>query len=168
MRNIFLSLLSLLSLNAIYATYDPNDWIECDKIYINALSPVQNQAVFVNSYTGAGEDAGNWETIDLSDQLPSTAKAVMLAGRLLITHGTSSETADLQISFRAKGETTDYYHIGQTIEASIGDGQRSGMAVWVPLDENQCFEYKWTRTNTGQWPTWSAYGINLNISAWAE
>lgn len=126
-----------------------------------------NQAVFVNTYTGVGPAKGVWNKINVSAYVPVGTKAIHLSGLLIITHGSTAETADLVVKFRKVGGTDDHYH-AQCIEAATGGGQRSTMATWVPLDENLEFEMKYTVTNpNATWPTYSAYGINLSIDAYA-
>ena len=91
-------------------------------------------ALFVNSYTPTGPASGSWQTISLSSLgIPTNAKSVFLSGMLIITHGTTAQTCDLTIAFRAPGDTLAAgNYIGQTIEAAIGSGQRSTMSTWAP------------------------------------
>ena len=65
---------------------------------------------------------------------------MFLSGILIMTHGTSLETADLNISFRSVENdelcpTPQTYksvqYIGQAVEASVGNGQRSNMETCV-------------------------------------
>lgn len=169
MKKLILSLLFLLSLTCADATYNSADWVECDTLHVAAHSPLQERVIFLNSYTGQGVNPNTWIDVDLSDILPSTAKAAFLNGIMIITHGTTVETADLHFHLRAKGETEDVTYCGQTIEAAIGNGQRSTAAYWVPLDENQVFQFKYWHPNSGaSYPSYSAYGLNFNVGAWAE
>lgn len=124
--------------------------------------------IFTNTYTGIGAaDEGKWIRVPVSNfGIPSDAKAVFLSGILIITHGTTPQTCDLTISTRAFGDTmSEDFYIGQVIEASSGNGQRSTMATWVPVKNGQ-FEYFWKRSTHGQWPSECAYGINLTLQAY--
>ena len=150
------------------ATYNPDDWIPLTTITVPKHAPSQQQVIFVNSYEEIGPLAGEWHTIDVSNLVPEEAKAIFLEGILIITHGFSTETANLQIFFRADGVTDYYIYPGQVIEASSENGQRSPMSLWIPLSKDKKFQFKWTRTNPGQWPIWSAYGINLWLNAWGK
>lgn len=161
-------LCTFLLISHLTATFNASDWIDITKIHISKKSPTQQQVIFVNSFTEVGPIANTWHIVDMSNDLPEEAKAVNLVGILIITHGLNSETADLELFFRAYGETDYYLYTGQVIEASIYNGQRSTMSVWIPLSSDKKFEFYWTRTNAGQYPSWSAYGINLSLNAWAE
>ncbi len=164
---IFLLFFIALHINC-HCTYVPTDWQEITTVGVSRNSPTQQQAIFVNSYTGVGPVAGAWHTVDVSDMVPVGTKCIFVSGLLIITHGTTAETANLTISFRRYGETENYYYIGQTIEVDTQGGQRSTMSCWIPLSEDLKFDFFWTRTNTGQWPTYSAYGINLSLNAWGK
>lgn len=128
----------------------------------------QNPVIFVNSYTNAGALPDVWTTVDLSAIVPVGTKSVCLDGILIITHGNTSETADLTVSFRLPSETYEYGYIMQTIEASILNGQRSNASTWVSLDDNRCFQYKWSKSTSGTYPTNSSYGINLSVTAYVR
>lgn len=140
------------------------DWVEGSIAGVrndNSKAPI---AVFVNSYTPAGPGAGQWVSIDTAPMgIPADAKAVFLSGVLIITHGTTQQTCDLQVSLRAPGDQLNAgNYIGQTIEASVGNGMRSNMSSWVPV-KNGHFEFWWYRSTYGQWPSECAYGINLSL-----
>lgn len=145
------------------------------KLHVVMGSPRQTIGpVFANSYTGLGPIANQWKLVDLTQWgVPTTARWAFFTGFLIITHGSTAETADLQVTLRATGDTgvtctyTSPWYIGQTVEAAIGGGQRSNMAVWVPL-VNGTFEWCWTRSTAGTWPANSAYGVNLSLEAYAE
>ena len=121
--------------------------------------------IFFNTYTGAGMTqfpVDTWVTVDcVPFGVPADAVAVFLCGLMVITHGTTAETADLQVTFRAPGDTVaSNQYIGQTIEASVGNGQRSNLATWVPLVDGK-FQMYWHKSTPGTWPTNSSYTINL-------
>lgn len=127
----------------------------------------QNPVIFLNTYTGVGATRNTWTTVDLSEIVPSGTKSVCLDGILIITHGTSSETADLMVHFRKPSETYEYGYIMQTVETAVGSGQRSNASVWVSLDENRCFQYKWnTQYPVNSYPSYSSYGLNLTLTAY--
>jgi len=146
--------------------FDSNQWLDASRILIPKTAPSSEiQAVFFNSYTGVGGARDTWQTVDLSSVLPSNAVAIHVTGILIITHGSNAETADLTIYFRRdSNEPSNQNH--QCIEAAIGNGQRSTMACWIPLTESFTFDWKWmTASYNGAWPSWSAYGANLQIDA---
>ena len=156
------SLLSLMS--PVFA-----EWVSGSvKVYAPSPSDAP-MGVFFNSYTGAGAAVNTWTTVDLSDVVPDNTIAVYLTGILIITHGTKQETADMHMFFR-QDQSYDpkgrYTH--QVIEASSRNGQRSTMGVWVALDANKRFQYKWEtgpESIYGQYPAYSAYGANLLVNA---
>ena len=158
--------LFLSSFTYAHAQYNPADWIPLTKIFVSYHAPTQQQAVFVNTYTGVGAPPNQWNTVSVAGLVDPAATAINLTGILIITHGLSDEDANLEIFFRRTGETNDYLYTGQVIEPFVGGGQRSTMSCWVPLSSAQEFDFYFTKTNPGQWPTWSAYGINLSINAW--
>lgn len=106
-------------------------------IFLNTVSPT-------NSWVPRSMAKDTWHTIDVSGapwSVPLDAKAVFLAGMLIISHGHSSPTADIWATFRAPGDTLDptAYQI-QAIEAAPSQGQRSTCALWVPVKEGK-FEF---------------------------
>jgi hypothetical protein len=124
----------------------------------------------------AGCAPATWCKVAVSDYgLPKDTKAVFLSGILIITHGMTPETADLKVGLRAFGDVTDpetispggVWYDGQTVEAAVGNGQRSTMSTWVPVRDG-AFEFRWERSTGGQWPTNSSYGVNLTIQAHAR
>lgn len=133
------------------------------------------QAVFSNNYTGAGTPFNSWQTIDVttlcdgvSSCLPATTKSIFVTGILLITHGTTNESCDLNFSARAYGDTMhEANSICQAVEAHIGGGQRSGCATWIPVVDGKFQVYQ--KTNTpGTWPTNCSYGVNLVVQAYVD
>lgn len=132
----------------------------------NSKAPI---AIFVNTYTNTGPTEAVWNRLSLASLgVPSDAKGVFLSGILIITHGTTVQTCDLTISFRAPGDTIDAgNYIGQTIEAAVGSGQRSNMSTWAPARNGE-IEFYWKRNTPGQWPTECSYGINLSAQAYVR
>ncbi|MCK4521912.1 MAG: hypothetical protein KAU20_05020 [Nanoarchaeota archaeon] len=129
----------------------------------------QNPVIFINTYSGAGvteHPEGEWSEVDLTGIVPEGTKSVRLDGILLITQGTTAESADLTVAFRAVGETYNYTYNMQCIEASIGNGQRSNAGTFVAVDDDLCFEMKWNRSTQGQYPLHCSYGINLGLTAY--
>ncbi|MBV1693669.1 MAG: hypothetical protein KGP27_04325 [Hyphomicrobiales bacterium] len=125
----------------------------------------------VGAQTPVGpQQNGVWVQFDLTPWgVPPDARAVFLAGLLIITHGTRTETANLDIAFRAPGDTTAQCgnKIGQSVEAHVGGGQRQTMSLWVPVVDG-LVEMCMTRSTLGQWPTTSAYAATFTIQAWAK
>ena len=132
----------------------------------NSKSPI---AIFVNTYAGIGVANGVWTRVKVADWgIPADAKSVFLAGLLIITHGTTAQTCNITITFRAPDNTlTAGNYIGQTIEAATGGGQRSNMATWTPVKNGE-IEFLWQRGTTGQWPTECAYAINLSAQSYVR
>lgn len=147
-----------------------NSWTECTTIGVPTDNSKQPNAIFVNSYSGSGPSSGSWHEIDISDKIPEDTKAVFLSGVLIITHGTTSEIANLTIGFRAPGSSFDpngQNYIGQCIEANTTGGQRSTFATWVPVIDGK-FEFRWDRPTTANYPIYSAYGVNLSLQAYVK
>lgn len=117
-----------------------------------------------------GPQPDTWTTVDLNPLgVPREAITAFLAGLLIITHGEAVEIADLRISFRHLGDTsvplTTYE--SQTLEADTTGGQRSGVALWVPV-VNGFIEYAYHVGTTGIYPAHSTYAINLVLQAWGK
>lgn len=111
-----------------------------------------------------------WHTVDLTAAgIPADAKAAFLSGMLIITHGTTVETADIHLTFREHGDASADVtkYIAQSCEAHVGGGQRSTMATWVPLKDGK-FDFSYHIATPGAWPTNSAYGINLSVQMWGR
>lgn len=144
-------------------------WVEGSVVGVrddNSKAPIP---IFINSYTNYGPASGMWHRISLESMgIPADAKGVFLSGILIITHGTTTQTCDLTISFRAPGDTIDAgNYIGQTIEAITGSGQRSNMSTWAPARNGE-IEFYWKRNTTGQWPSECSYGINLSAQSYVR
>ena len=94
---------------------------------------------------------------------------------LILTHGSVSESVDLQLTFRKPGDNAALCSkmIGQTVEAHVGGGQRSGLAVWVPVDNgviNWCYRrmVNGVMSDAGSWPDYTSVGGNLSVLGWAR
>lgn len=161
-------------------------WIEGSTIAIRAGNTKYPSAIFLNTYTGTGivqprclvggEYAGycqpaippdTWTRIDLQDLgLPFGTAGVFLSGILIITHGKTPETCNLTVSFRAPGDDLPLNaYSGQTLEAVMGSGSRTNMAVWVPT-VNEAIEFAWHRSTSDDYPTHCAYAVNLSLQAY--
>lgn len=160
MKMFYLLFLISLKLHAF-------EWVDGYQMHVITPSvSAAPQAVFFNSYTGAGAKINQWKTVNLIDVLPSNTVAIHVTGMLIITHGKEKEIADLKIYFRNNDSYDphgNYRH--QVIESSEGDGQRSTMSAWIALKDN-AFQYKWEINNSlGTYPAKSSYGGNLVIDA---
>ena len=164
MRILFLILLLMG-----FSTPAAADWIEGSLIGVPLDNPKIPVAVFLNSYTGDGAQAGQWVEIDLTEQgIPDDTLAVFLSGLLIITHGTTGELCNLTVSFRAPGDDLSAAnYLGQAIEAHNGGGQRSTFATWVPVFDRR-FEFRWDRGTGGQYPAHCAYAVNLSLQAYVR
>lgn len=134
----------------------------CNAVYVQTHLP---------SGTNEGPQAQNTPiTVDLTPfGVASDAKVAFLSGVLTITHGTTTETADLKITFAAadEGPMDCGKYLGQTIESAVGGGQRSNMATWVPLTSAR-FRFCYSLSTPGAWPANSSYAINLSLQAWGR
>lgn len=114
--------------------------------------------------------AGVWHRVDLKKYgVAADAKAAFLSGMLIITHGTTVETADMTLTARSPGDNASdcNKYLGQAIEASVGNGIRSNASFWVPLVNGE-FDWCWKPSTGGVWPTNSAYGGNFSLLAWVR
>lgn len=161
MKKIILLMVGLVSL--MFGSF-----VEGNRIGVPLKSPTQsNPIIFLNTVTGVGATWNQWTTVDMTGKVPADTKAIRLDGILIISHGSSSETADLMVHFRKTNDTSfPYTYIMQTIETDIGAGQRSNAGTWVALDENLTFQYKWNVNQLGTYPQYSSYGINLSMTAY--
>lgn len=147
-------------------SFNNADWLDFNKLLVPKFGPAsQLMPIFFNSYTGAGGASGIWNTVDVSNDVHESTVAIHLTGMLIITHGTTAETADLRIHFRQDSAQPGSY-IHQVIETSVTSGQRSTMACWIPLTSEKKFDWKWeTQYPPGIYPSYSAFGGNLQIDA---
>lgn len=178
--------------------YHPNDWIELSKVYVSKQSPTQEYRVlWMNTYSqalypvsinypfpgdwseedrwmeryqwmGKSYPDNEWITASVADRVPENAKAIFLVGRLIVSNGHVAQTGSMTLAFRRKGESREFQPPHQACVCSVPECARSGVSVWVPLDENKEFEFKWTRSSFGPWPENPAYGMSLSLNAWAE
>lgn len=146
-------------------------FIEGGIIGVIANAPAgQQPPIFINTYTGDGMTQfpeGQWVDVDVSAYVPADAIAVRLDGLLIISHGTTTETADLTVAFRTD-TTNSYSYTMQCVETAVGSGQRTDAGTWVALSAAKKFQMKWTRSTGGSYPTNSAYGINLSLTAYVR
>lgn len=151
------------------APFDESKWVTATSIAFPKERPNYTSGVFFNSFTGVGAHQGEWITEDLTGRVPEGTKAVFLSGIAIITHGTTRETADLQLSFRRTGSEEDARYLWQVCETDPNSGQRSGIALWVSLNDDLCFDWRaeWPERQI-QYPCFSAYGLNLCINAFAK
>lgn len=134
----------------------PGDWSEHDK--------------WMERYGWVGKSYpdNEWITVSVADRVPDRAKAIFLTGRLIVSNGSKPVTGNMTLAFRRKGETKEFRYQHQACICNSPENARSGVAVWVPLDKNKEFEFKWTRSTFSQWPEQPAYGMNLSLNAWGE
>lgn len=139
-------------------------WVEGTVVGVRDDNSKAPLGVFFSTYPSTGHATGVWHTIDVTSKgVPVEAKSIFLSGILIITHGINSQQCDLTVSLRAPGDTLNAgNYIGQTFEASIGNGMRSNMSSRVPLVNGQ-FEIQWNYSGNGQWPNYCSYGVNLSI-----
>lgn len=154
----------------------PLPWLKVNEFYVTP-SPSRmygpDNAVYVQTRLPSNygpQQTGVWHKSDLKPLgVSADAVAAFLSGLLIITHGTAEEIADIRVAFRRPGDTdcdTSKY-LGQSCEAHIGGGQRSGLATWVPLTNGE-FEFCYQIATPGAYPQNSAYAINLSLQAWAR
>lgn len=196
-RFILATLLALTSIAIARAEPPtlPLPWVKLSEIYytpsqarlygsggasINCGKPVTHtnpcNAVYVQTHlpTGSNEGPQAQNTPHVVDLVPygvaEDAKVAWLSGLLIITHGSSSEIADIMVSFAAENDAAFNCskYIGQTIEAATGSGQRSNFSTMVPLTNGKFkFCYR-LATPGGQYPSQSSYAINLSLQAWGR
>lgn len=197
MRRSALSLfafLAFLSSALAEPPANPMPWVKLSELYYtptqarlygantgqNCLTTICNALYVQTRISGAGNNYGQQSintptTVDLTQppyNLPTDAKVAFLSGMLIITHGTSSETADIHVTVGADGDpnfecNAQTRYLGQTIEASVGNGQRSNAAFWTPLTNGK-FKFCYWVATPGSWPTNSAYGLNFSLQMWGR
>ena len=109
-----------------------------------------------------------WITVSVSDRVPESAKTIFLTGIMIVSNGHIAQTGNMTLSFRRKGEEKDFAYQHQTCICKVPECARSCIAVWVPLNEDKEFEFKWTRSTFGPWPSHPSYGMSLSLNAWGE
>lgn len=138
---------------------DPQPWTGV-YVRVNVSDPYPDPALV----------PGTWYIVDLAPfGVAADAKAAFLSGLLIITHGTTPETADLHITFARPDDAVANCskYIGQAIEPFVGGGQRSNMATWVPLVGGK-FKFCFNTATGGTSPANSAYAVNLTLQAWGR
>ncbi len=157
-------------------TFDASKWVCAEQVYVPKGPPPY--PVFLNTANGIGVTTpyngkifarNAWTRVDLGDLVPEDCKAVFLTGILIITHGTSGETADLTINLKPPSSTENPLNYeGQVIEPFTGGGQRSPYASWVGV-ENRQFDFWWNAGPAfGSYPDWSSYGVSLQLQQFAR
>lgn len=149
-------------------------WNKSTEFYSRKTATSLTSEIFGNSYTGQVIPAqcstpGQWCLIEFPETLiDNDAKAVFLAGILILTRGSTDETADLTIAFRTPGDTskTCGHYVGQAV-ISLFTGERTNFAAWMPV-VNRKLEFCWQRSTGGNWPTNTSYGFNLALQAWVK
>ncbi len=151
------------------ATASAGGWIEGSQIGVRTDNSKNPNAIFVNTGTPAGPVENTWHRIKVADLgIPEDAKSVFLAGLLIITQGNTYQTCAIHITFRAPGDAMIAgNYIGQAVEANMGNGIRSNMATWTPVNDGE-IEFYWYRTSYGPYPYECAYGINLSAQAYVR
>lgn len=119
-------------------------------------------------WAGKSYPDNEWVTVSVADRVPENAKAIFLTGRLIVSNGHIAQTGNMTVTFRRKGETREFAYQHQACICNVPECARSCLAVWVPLNEDKEFEFKWTRSTFGQWPEHPAYGMSLSLNAWGE
>lgn len=156
-----------------FTLYETNPgFIEGSIIGVVRESPTQNlPVIYFNTYTGEGVNQhpeGQWHRVNVSHLVPVGTKAIHLTGRFIITQGYYGGTSNLLAYFRKTGIDTNYEYNHQCIETHTGGGQRSTMAVWVPLDGQGYFDFKWSKNVIGLWPDYPTFAIGLNVDAYVR
>ncbi len=189
--NIFLASCVLLSL------FNPDNWTELSKVHVTKNAPTQEERVlWMNTYSqelypvavnypypgdwsaedrwmerygwaGKSYPDNKWITISVADRVPDTCKAIYLTGILIITTGNAQEDSFMKTYFRRKGDKKEFVDIHRA-SVSTPCGVRTPVSLWVSLNEDKEFEFKWTRSTYGQYPNHSAYGMALYLNAWGE
>lgn len=187
MHNLMRAVIALaLVLSSGWAAADtpprPFPWVKANELYVTPSASRQygpdengeagNVIYVITRIPGpvyGPQESGVWHTVDLKPLgVTADAQAAFLSGILIITRGTTSETADITVAFRRPGDGTPCTkYLGQAVEAHSGGGQRSPISSWVPLDDGK-FEFCYRIMTPGSWPTNSAYGINMSLQAWTR
>lgn len=187
-----LAAIALLCASASHAWAEapslPLPFVKITELYVTTSASRlygPDNAVYVMTHGQPGtaygpQQTGVWHTVDLAPfGVAADAQAAYLTGLLIITGGTTGEIADLHVGFRRPGDTTPCSkYLGQTSSvthviylneawASLAGGQRTNMSTWVPLADGK-FEFCYTLSTGGSWPTNPAYGINLSLQAWGR
>lgn len=120
-----------------------------------------------NTWTVA--DASAWGVPCNSDPA-GPAKALLVAGIIGITPSNPATLANLTLHFRKLGDATaisppSFAYIAQT--ETISDGSRTNMQTWVALDDCK-FEWSYSNTVSGSWPSVPSYLINLSPMMWVR
>lgn len=123
--------------------------------------------VFINPGAGYHLPSNQWVSVDVTSVgIPVEATAVAVQGTLIITHGTASETCDLQIYIRKPGSSyTSAGAFGQVVETQVGGGQRSPWTFIIPVEDGR-FDFWWQVSTGGSWPANCAYAVNLKAAGY--
>lgn len=159
----------------------PLPWVQVSELHVtpSQVRMYSDNVVYFqcNLPTPVGQCGSDvWRAYDLKPLgVPADAKFVFLAGNLILTHGTSVETVDVQLTLRKPGDNAASCskYMGQSVEAHVGGGQRSGLAFWAPVDNgviNWCYRryVNGVMSDAGSWPNNTAIGANLSVQAWTR
>lgn len=159
MRNLLLAL-------AFFPSLSVAGWLSAGQFYVpDGLEGGHYNLLFINTTNSVPVPPGQWVTIDAkANFVPADATAILVQGTLIITHGTTPASCDLQIYVREPGRTYSAFGaFGQVIETAVGGGQRSPWTFVIPVEDGK-FEFWWSRSTQGDWPTHCAYGVNLRVA----
>ncbi len=150
-------------------------WNKSTEIYTRKGETWFLSEIFGNTYTGQFIPApcatqGQWCTVDFKPGgVGADAKAVFVQGLLIITSGSTVQTADLHLSFRRPGDTSVNcvnQYMAQAVIATI-TGERTNFSSWLPVVDGK-LEFCWTRNTPDPYPANSAYGFNMGAQAWVK
>jgi hypothetical protein len=110
---------------------------------------------------------GRWNTIDVSQWVPADAKAALLHGILIITHGNAAPAhCNIVMWWRLPGQDgTAGAYVSQAVATELGGGVRHPDAILVPV-QNQRIELWYDATpGAPAYPAGCAYGFTYRLQA---
>ena len=129
-----------------------------------------------------GLQPGTWTEIDARPWFDSTFETngigIFVSGIVIITNPSSTEAADIHVTFARPSDTTaacgtiDQYGAAYIFQASLGSmgGVRSNAAAMIPV-ENGKFKACYTVSTSGNYydtPPHASYGLNFTPQFWVE
>lgn len=148
-------------------------YTECSRFFFSRsqdrLWPAAPIRVFRGTTYDEGPSSDTWNRLDLKPHgVPADAKAVLITGMLIITHGTTPQVANITITFKPPTEPGDpLKYIGQATEGNIGGGQRTNLTAWVAVDNGE-IDYAYSFVAPTGHPNYAAYGINMHVDGYCK
>ena len=109
---------------------------------------------------------GQWNAVDISRWAPPDARAALLHGILIVTHGTTAAQCDLVVWWRIPGQTgTAGAYVSQAVSVVPGGGVRHPDSILVPVRDGRVEMWYDVAPVSPAHPAGCAYGFTYRLQA---